>query len=44
MAGIFRFRMEHEPCGMDGPESAYFAGWFSEIWMDEIITFEIVTK
>ncbi len=23
----------HEPCGMDGPKSKYYDGWFSEILM-----------
>jgi hypothetical protein len=27
----------HEPCGMGGPKSEYFDGWFSEIPMDKII-------
>lgn len=27
----------HEPCGMGGPKSVYFDGWFSEIQMDDII-------
>ena len=27
----------HEPCGMGGPKSKYYDGWFSEIPMDEII-------
>ena len=27
----------HEPCGMGGPKSRYYNGWFSEIQMDEII-------
>lgn len=30
----------HQPCGMGGPESIYFDGWFSEIQMEDIITFE----
>lgn len=30
----------HEPCGMGGPKSIYFDGWFSEIQMDNIISFE----
>lgn len=30
----------HEPCGMGGPESIYFDGWFSEIQMNGIISFE----
>lgn len=31
---------DHEPCGMGGPISQYFDGWFSEIQMDEPCTFE----
>ncbi|SDB13313.1 hypothetical protein [Butyrivibrio sp. INlla16] len=27
----------HIPCGMGGPKSVYFDGWFSEIPMDDII-------
>ena len=27
----------HAPCGMGGPQSKYYDGWFSEIPMDEII-------
>lgn len=29
----------HKPCGMGGPKSKYFDGWFSEIPMDGIISF-----
>ena len=27
----------HEPCGMGGPRSKYYDGWFSEIPMDTIV-------
>jgi len=27
----------HEPCGMGGPKSCYYAGWFSEIQMSKIM-------
>ena len=27
----------HKPCGMGGPLSRYFDGWFSEIPLDDII-------
>ncbi|MBQ9534710.1 MAG: hypothetical protein IJU78_02540 [Clostridia bacterium] len=27
----------HEPCGMGGPISEYYGGWFSEIFMRDII-------
>ena len=27
----------HEPCGMGGPKSSFFEGWFSEIPMDDIV-------
>ena len=27
----------HTPCGMGGPKSRYYDGWFSEIPMEEII-------
>lgn len=30
----------HEPCGMGGPKSIYFEGWFSEVPMENIISFE----
>lgn len=30
----------HEPCGMGGPKSQYYSGWFSEIPMDEVISFD----
>ena len=29
----------HVPCGMGGPKSQYYDGWFSEIQMDEMISF-----
>ena len=31
---------EHEPCGMGGPNSKYFDGWFSEIKIEGIIRFD----
>ncbi len=31
---------KHEPCGMGGPKSIYFDGWFSEIQMDTLISFD----
>ena len=30
----------HEPCGMGGPVSKYFDGWFSEVPMEDIIKIE----
>ena len=27
----------HKPCGMGGPASIYYDGWFSEIPMDDIV-------
>ncbi len=31
---------DHRPCGMGGPRSEHFDGWFSELAMDEPISFE----
>lgn len=31
---------KHEPCGMGGPQSQYYSGWFSEIPMRNIISFD----
>lgn len=31
---------KHEPCGMGGPKSQYYSGWFSEIPMSSIISFD----
>ncbi|RKM55803.1 hypothetical protein D6853_09665 [Butyrivibrio sp. X503] len=30
----------HTPCGMGGPKSKYYEGWFSEIQMDDLIRFK----
>lgn len=30
---------EHKPCGMGGPSSKYYEGWFSEIPMDDLMRF-----
>lgn len=29
----------HEPCGMGGPKSIYYDGWFSEVLIDDMIRF-----
>lgn len=30
---------DHKPCGMGGPQSKYFYGWFSEIPMEDLVRF-----
>ena len=30
---------DHKPCGMGGPQSKYFDGWFSEIPMKDLVHF-----
>ncbi len=30
----------HRPCGMGGPRSVYFDGWFSELPMDDPVCFD----